>query len=115
MVVIRLSRGGTKKRPFYQIRVADKKSPRDGRFIEGLGTYNPLAEKDTTSRLKLDLDRLSYWEEKGAQMSDRVKKLKDIALKMASNVKPTDKTPTIKTKEAKLSVEKRQAKLKEEQ
>ena len=87
MVVIRLSRGGSKKRPFYQIRVAEKRAPRDGRFLEKLGYYNPLAEKDTRERLSLDLERLDLWESKGAQLSDRVKKLKKIAQDMDTKVK----------------------------
>ena len=113
MVVIRLSRGGTKKRPFYQIRVADKKAPRDGRFIEGLGFYNPQAERDTTDRLTLDLDRLSFWEDNGAQMSDRVKKLKDIAIKMETSGLANKKMPAKDTEKAKSNIEKRQSNLKE--
>ena len=74
MVVIRLSRGGAKKRPFYHIVVADKERSRDGRFIERLGYYNPIATgKDVP--LKLDLARAEHWISKGAQASDRVKHL----------------------------------------
>lgn len=74
MVVIRLSRGGTNKRPFYHILVADKQRSRDGRFIESLGYFNPIAAgKDV--RLSLNLDRANYWISKGAQPSDRVKSL----------------------------------------
>ncbi len=69
---IRLSRGGTKKRPHYSIVVADSHSPRDGRFIEKLGHYNPLLPKDHADRLKLDLDKAKSWVEKGAIATDRV-------------------------------------------
>lgn len=74
MVVIRLARGGAKKRPFYQIVVADKRSPRDGRFIENIGFFNPIAaEKEEC--LRLDLSRVDYWVGTGAQPSDRVNAL----------------------------------------
>lgn len=74
MVTIRLSRGGAKKRPFYQIVVADSRSPRDGRFIERVGFFNPLASGNA-ERLRLDLDRVNAWLEKGASLSDRVASL----------------------------------------
>ena len=70
--VIRMARAGTKKRPFYHIVVADSRSPRDGRFIERLGYFNPLLPKDKAERLKLDLDKVKAWMAKGAQPSDRV-------------------------------------------
>ena len=69
---IRLSRGGTKKRPIYAIVVADSKSPRDGRFIEKLGYYNPLLPRDHADRLKFDLDKAKAWMSKGALPTDRV-------------------------------------------
>ncbi len=69
---IRLSRGGTKKRPHFSIVVAESRSPRDGRFVERLGYYNPLLPKDHADRLKLDLDKAKAWLEKGATASDRV-------------------------------------------
>src|ERR1700739_419910 len=71
MLTIRMARAGTKKRPFYHIVVADSRSPRDGRFIERLGYFNPLLPKDKTDRLKLDLDKVKDWMTKGAQTSDR--------------------------------------------
>lgn len=74
MVVIRLSRGGAKKRPFYQIVVADQRRSRDGRFIERLGFYNPLA-KGQSETLRLDVDAFNAWVAKGAQPSERVAKL----------------------------------------
>jgi small subunit ribosomal protein S16 len=69
---IRLSRGGTKKRPHYNIVVADSHSPRDGRFIEKLGFYNPLLPRDHADRLKLDIEKAKVWLSKGATASDRV-------------------------------------------
>lgn len=74
MVVIRLSRGGAKKRPFYHIVVADKQRSRDGRFIEQLGYFNPIASGKEI-RLSLDVERAEQWIAKGAQASDRVKNL----------------------------------------
>ncbi|AVC43677.1 30S ribosomal protein S16 [Francisella tularensis subsp. novicida] len=82
MVVIRMARGGAKKRPFYRIVVADKRSPRDGRFIEKLGFFNPLA-KGGEERLKLDVAKTEAWLAKGAQPSDRVASLIKEAKKAA--------------------------------
>ncbi len=79
MLVIRMARAGTKKRPFYHIVVADSRSPRDGRFIERLGHFNPLLPKDKTERLALDLDKVKDWMKKGAQPSDRVTRFLDAA------------------------------------
>jgi small subunit ribosomal protein S16 len=76
---IRLARAGTKKRPVYHIVIADSRSPRDGRFIERLGYFNPLLPKDNESRLKLDLDKVKSWMAKGAQPSDRVMRFLDAA------------------------------------
>jgi small subunit ribosomal protein S16 len=78
-VVIRMARAGTKKRPFYHIVAADSRSPRDGRFIERLGYYNPLLPKDKPERLKLDVDKVKDWMKKGAQPSDRVMRFLDAA------------------------------------
>jgi small subunit ribosomal protein S16 len=69
---IRMSRGGAKKRPFYRLVVADGRSPRDGRYIERLGTYNPLLAKDDEARLTLNKERIAYWLSVGATPSDRV-------------------------------------------
>jgi small subunit ribosomal protein S16 len=77
--VIRMARAGTKKRPFYHIVVADSRAPRDGRFIERLGYYNPLLPKDKPERLKLDLDKVKAWVAKGAKPSDRVMRFLDAA------------------------------------
>ena len=78
-VVIRMARAGTKKRPFYHIVAADSRAPRDGRFIERLGYYNPLLPKDKEERLKLDMDKVKAWMVKGAQPSDRVMRFLDKA------------------------------------
>jgi len=69
---IRLSRGGAKKRPYYRIVVADSRSPRDGRFIERIGSYNPMVAKDHPERLTLDTERAKHWLSVGATPSDRV-------------------------------------------
>jgi len=78
-LVIRLARAGTKKRPVYHIVVADSRSPRDGRFIERLGYFNPLMPKEKTERLKFDLDKAQAWMKKGALPSDRVMRFLDAA------------------------------------
>ena len=74
-VRIRLSRGGSKKRPFYRIVAADQRAPRDGRFIEKLGTYNPLLPKDHADRLIVDEQKVAEWLKKGAQPTERLQKL----------------------------------------
>jgi small subunit ribosomal protein S16 len=76
---IRLARGGSKKRPFYRIVAADSRMPRDGRFIEKLGTYNPLLAKDSEERVIMDLDRVKYWLGEGAQPTDRVVRMLEAA------------------------------------
>ena|SRR5438477_7913817 len=78
-VVIRLARAGTKKRPIYHVVVADSRYPRDGRFIERLGFFNPLLPKDNEARLKLDIEKVKAWMAKGAQPSDRVMRFLDAA------------------------------------
>jgi small subunit ribosomal protein S16 len=78
-VVLRMARAGTKKRPVYHIVVADSRSPRDGRFIERLGYYNPLMPKDNKDRLKFDVEKAKVWIAKGAQPSDRVARFLDAA------------------------------------
>ena len=83
MVVIRLSRGGSKNRPFYQIVVTDSRSSRDGRYIERVGFFNPLA-RGQEERLRLDLDRVNHWKANGAQPSDRVASLIKDQIKAAA-------------------------------
>jgi small subunit ribosomal protein S16 len=78
-IKIRLARGGSKKRPFYRIVAADSRMPRDGRFIEKLGTYNPLLPKDSEDRVKMDLERVQYWLGEGAQPSDRISRMLEAA------------------------------------
>ena len=87
-VKIRLSRGGTKKRPYYYIVVADSASPRYGRYIEQIGTHNPLLAKDNADRVKLDVERAKHWLSVGAQPTDRVARFLDaagLAKRVASN------------------------------
>lgn len=72
---IRLARGGAKKRPFYRIVVAEASAPRDGRYVERVGTYNPMVPKDHEQRLTLNGERITYWLSKGAQPTDRVHKM----------------------------------------
>ena len=78
-VKIRLSRGGTKKRPYYYIVVADSNAPRDGRYIEQVGTHNPLLPKDNPDRVKLNVERIKHWLSVGAQPTDRVLRFLDAA------------------------------------
>ncbi|OUR85210.1 30S ribosomal protein S16 [Marinomonas sp. 42_23_T18] len=82
MVTIRLSRGGSKKRPFYHLSVADSRRARDGRYIERLGFFNPVA-RGQEERLRIDLDRINHWVGLGAQLSDRVAQLVKDAKKAA--------------------------------
>jgi len=83
---IRLARLGAKKRPFYRVMVADSRSPRDGKFIEIVGTYAPLLPKDDVNRVKLNAERITYWLSTGAQPSEKVEKL----LKNAGIEKPAN-------------------------
>lgn len=76
---IRLARGGSKKRPFYSIVATDSRMPRDGRFIEKLGTYNPLLAKDSEERVKMDMERVQYWLGQGAQPTDRIARMLEAA------------------------------------
>ena len=76
---IRLSRGGSKKRPFYRVVAADSRMPRDGRYVEKLGTYNPLLPKDSEERVKLDMERVKHWLDQGAQPTDRVSRFLEAA------------------------------------
>ncbi len=76
---IRLARGGSKKRPFYAIVAADSRMPRDGRFIEKLGTYNPMLPKDSEERVKMNMERVKYWLSEGAQPTDRISRMLEAA------------------------------------
>ena len=100
-VKIRLARGGTKKRPFYRIVAADERAPRDGRFIEKLGTYNPLLASDNAERVKLDLERIQHWLSKGAKPTDRVLRFLDQAGVMTREARsnPQKAEPGAKAKE----------------
>ena len=98
---IRLARGGSKKRPYYKIVVADSRSPRDGRFIERIGSYNPLLAKDNPERVKLDADRAKHWLSVGAQPTDRVARFLDAAgvQERAARNNPKKAEPGEKAKE----------------
>jgi small subunit ribosomal protein S16 len=103
-VVIRMARAGTKKRPVYHIVAADSRSPRDGRFIERLGYFNPLLPKDNKDRLKLDLDKVKSWMTKGAQPSDRVMRFLDAA-GVAKREKRNNPEKAVPRKERKAAAE----------
>ena len=98
---IRLSRGDSKKRPYYKIVVADSRSPRDGRFIERIGSYNPLLGKDNPDRVKLDAERAKHWVSVGAQPTDRVARFLDAAgvKERAARSNPKKGEPGEKAKE----------------
>ncbi len=98
---IRLARGGSKKRPFYRIVAADSRMPRDGRFIEKLGTYNPLLPKDSEERVKMDAERIQYWISQGAQPTDRVARMLEAAglKEKAERNNPKKGTPGKKAQE----------------
>jgi len=101
MLKIRLARGGAKKRPYYAIVVADAHSPRDGRFIERVGTYNPLLKKDDPQRVALKAERITEWLSKGAQPTDRVARFLGQAglAKWTPGANPTKGEPHAKAKE----------------
>lgn len=101
-LVIRLTRVGAKKRPQYRVVVADSRYPRDGRFLEKLGTYNPMLPKEGGKRVNLELERVKYWLSKGAQPSDRVARFLDAAglLKRKPRNNPEKAKPKLKKGEA---------------
>jgi small subunit ribosomal protein S16 len=98
---IRLARAGTKKRPYYHVVIADSRAPRDGRFIERLGHFNPLVAKDAKDRLKLDLEKIKAWIAKGATPSDRVLRFLDEAgvMKRPARSNPKKAQPKKKAQE----------------
>jgi len=98
---IRLARAGAKKRPFYHVVVADSRAPRDGRYIERLGYFNPLLPKDAQDRLKLDLDKVKAWLAKGATPTDRVTRFLDEAgvMKRPARNNPEKAKPKKKAQE----------------
>ena len=98
---IRLARGGSKKRPFYRVVAADSRMPRDGRYVEKLGTYNPLLPKDSEERVKLDMDRVQHWLNEGAQPTDRVARF----LEAAGVVAKTERSNPEKAKPGKKAQE----------
>ena len=104
---IRLSRGGNKKRPHYRIVLADSRAPRDGRFIERLGTYNPLLSKDNDQRIVFNEERIKYWLKNGAKPSDRITKFLSQA-KIMEDIKrdnPNKAKPKAKAQERAQAIE----------
>lgn len=100
-IKLRLARGGSKKRPFYRIVAADSRMPRDGRYIERLGTYNPLLPKDSEERVKMDMERVQYWLGQGAQPTDRISRMLEAAgvLEKKERSNPQKGEPGAKAKE----------------
>lgn len=100
-VAMRMSRGGSKKRPYYKIVIADVRAPRDGKFIERIGSYNPLLAKDDEKRVVLDTERAKHWLEMGAKPSDRVARFLDAAglLKREARNNPNKAKPGEKATE----------------
>ncbi|MDJ0628200.1 MAG: 30S ribosomal protein S16 [Rhodobacter sp.] len=98
---IRLARGGSKKRPHYSIVAADSRMPRDGRFIEKLGTYNPLLPKDSEDRVKMKMERIQYWLSQGAQPTDRISRMLEAAgvLEAKTRANPKKAEPGKKAQE----------------
>ncbi|MEP5038039.1 30S ribosomal protein S16, partial [Roseibium sp.] len=98
---IRLARGGSKKRPYYRIVIADIRSPRDGRFIEKVGSYDPMLPKDSEDRVQLNVERIQYWLDTGAQPTDRVHRFLDAAglKKRDARNNPKKAEPGAKAKE----------------
>ena len=103
MLAIRMSRHGTKKRPFFHIVVADSRSPRDGRFIEKLGTYNPLLPREHDKRITFDKERVAHWLKVGAQPSDRLAKF----FASAELMKPRERREQTKKSQPKAKAQER--------
>ncbi|MGB1361493.1 MAG: 30S ribosomal protein S16 [Alphaproteobacteria bacterium] len=107
---IRLARGGSKKRPYYRIVVADERAPRDGKYIEKVGTYNPMLAKDSAERIKLVEDRVKYWLGEGAQPTDRVHRfLADVNLFEKREV-PVQTTKHLQSERTKMKIQERDEK-----
>src|SRR5687768_4086852 len=100
-VSLRLARGGSKKRPYYKIVIANSRAPRDGKYLEQVGTYNPLLAKDDENRVRLTEDRIRYWLGVGAQPTDRVARMLDKAgiKERAATVNPNKGEPGKKAKD----------------
>ncbi len=96
---IRLARGGTKKRPYYRIVITDARSPRDGKFIEKVGTYNPLASEEAGTKIKLKEDRIKYWLGQGASPSERVERFL-VAANLFTRSKTREKILDFRAKKA---------------
>jgi len=114
-IKIRLARAGTKKRPFYHIVAADSRMPRDGRFLERLGSYDPLLPKESEERVRLDVERVQQWLEKGAQPTDRISRFLESAgvVQAKARANPKKAEPGDKAKKRAAEREKRAAAAKE--
>lgn len=106
---IRLARGGSKKRPFYSIVASDSRMPRDGRFIEKLGTYNPLLAKDSEDRVRMNVERVQYWLGQGAQPTDRIARMLEAAGVLAKTER-NNPNKAVPGKKAKARADERAAK-----
>ncbi len=107
---IRLARGGSKKRPYYRIVVADARAPRDGRFIEKVGTYNPMVAKHHVQRVTLVDDRIRYWLGEGAEPTDRVRRFLATANLVDARKIPVQTKKHLQSARTKMKIEERQAK-----
>lgn len=113
-LTIRLARGGAKKRPFYRIVVADKRAPRDGRFIEKLGTYNPMLAKDDENRVIMNDERVDFWLGQGAKPSDRVLRFLEKAGKAERTI-PQQTKKAEQSQKTKMRIEEKEEKRREAQ
>ena len=103
---IRLARGGSKKRPHYAIVATDSRMPRDGRFLEKLGTYNPLLAKDSEERVKMNMERVQYWLSQGAQPTDRIARMLEAAGAMPKKARLNPKSAVPGKRMAELAAKK---------
>ena len=103
---IRLARGGSKKRPHYSIVSTDSRNPRDGRFLEKLGTYNPLLAKDSEDRIKMNMERVQYWLSQGAQPTDRIARMLEAAGVMPKKTRSNPKAAVPGKRMAELAAKK---------
>ncbi len=103
---IRLARGGSKKRPHYAIVASDSRMPRDGRFLEKLGTYNPLLAKDDESRVKMNIERIKHWLGQGAQPTDRIARMLEAVGVLAKKVRSNPKAAVPGKRMAELTAKK---------
>ena len=114
-IKIRLARGGSKKRPYYRIVVADERAPRDGRYIEKVGTYNPMLAKDNAERVTFADERVKYWLGEGAQPTDRVKRFLAAANFVEAREVPEQTKKHLQSERTKMKIDEREEKRKSAQ